>query len=468
MKQWKTTGLFFLLFATWLTLFWVTGSRTPWQIFTPRNQDDGIVVPLGEMAGRNYDRMGFEGGEIRYVPSNEWLVGTANGELRLLSKEGGEKWSHPIGSGLIRSLSLSPDGKRVYVGEKSPDGYLYAMNTSSGDILWKFKGFDVIGGEPDIRADPQTIHISTDREGNIYAVFYRFTITDSGQRGYLSRVVSFTPSGEERWRFPKDHAMDGWVNWGEISQDGSSFAFGTANYDKSKIENLEYNKNIYVLDGRDGTLIHSTVIDTAPHFGSVTMRNGPVWSEGGNYLSTITSDGRAFLFDKEGHILWQRTLAEPKEMNGTWFFAAGRDALFVPEGVIFDTINTFSRDNWQMPSPVIHPSSNSLFFFDLSGTFRWKYSTGGEIEALDAAKGVAALAVGRNVRNHDYKAHGAEAVNLADGSRICRFHTAGPLQNIAISDDGSLMAGIEVPAVTPEGSLLGAYRLHIWKIAEQS
>ena len=47
MKQWKTTGLFFLLFATWLTLFWVTGSRTPWQMFTPRNQDDGIVVPLG-------------------------------------------------------------------------------------------------------------------------------------------------------------------------------------------------------------------------------------------------------------------------------------------------------------------------------------------------------------------------------------------------------------------------------------
>ena len=152
MKQWKTTGLFFLLFATWLTLFWVTGSRTPWQMFTPRNQDDGIVVPLGEMAGRNYDRMGFEGGEIRYVPSGGWLVGTANGELRLLSKEGGEKWSHPIGSGLIRSLSLSPDGKRVYVGEKSPDGYLYAMNTSSGDILWKFKGFDVIGGEPEDRS----------------------------------------------------------------------------------------------------------------------------------------------------------------------------------------------------------------------------------------------------------------------------------------------------------------------------
>lgn len=464
MKKCKTLCLFLLLFATWLALFWVTGSRTPWQMFSPKDKDAGTVVPLGEMAGRNYDRMGFEGGEILYVPSGGWLVGTANGELRFLSKEGEEKWSHSIGTGMIRSMALSADGKRVYAGEKSGDGFLYAISASSGDILWKFKGFDVIGGEPDIRADPQTIHISTDRAGNIYAVFYRFTVTDTGQRGYLSRVVSFTPSGEERWRYPKDHPMDAWVNWGEITEDGSRFAFGTANYDKSKIENLEYNRNIYVLDGKNGTLLHSTSIDTAPRFGSVTMRNGPVWSDDGTYMASMTSDGRGFLLDKEGNILWQRTIAEPKEMNGTWFFAAGRDALFTKDGVLFDTINTFSRDNWQMPAPVIHPSSNSLFLFGKDGSFRWKYTAKGEIEAVGTAKGIAALAVGRNVQNHDYKAHGADAVNLADGSLIVRYHTAGPLQNIAISDDGSLMAGIEVPAVTPEGSLLGAYRLHIWKI----
>ena len=83
---------------------------------------------------------------------------------------------------------------------------------------------------------------------------------------------------------------------------------------------------------------------------------------------------------------------------------------------------------------------------------------------MSCAGGLAALAVGRNVRNHDYEAHGAELVSLKDGSRLVRYHTKGPLQNIAISDDGTLMAGIEVPAVTPEGSLLGAYRLHIWNI----
>lgn len=69
----------------------------------------------------------------------------------------------------------------MYAGEKSPDGFLYAMDVKSGDVLWKFRGFDVIGGEPDIRADPQAIHISTDHEGNVYALFYRFTVMETGR-----------------------------------------------------------------------------------------------------------------------------------------------------------------------------------------------------------------------------------------------------------------------------------------------
>lgn len=108
------------------------------------------------------------------------------------------------------------------------------MDVKSGDVLWKFRGFDVIGGEPDIRADPQAIHISTDHEGNVYALFYRFTVMENGQRGYVSRVVSFTRDGRERWRYPKEKPMDAWVNWGDVTPEGSRFAFGTANYDKSK------------------------------------------------------------------------------------------------------------------------------------------------------------------------------------------------------------------------------------------
>lgn len=83
--------LFFLLASTWAVLFLVTGSKTPWQMFSPKDRDAGLVVPLGEMAGRNYDRMGFDGGVVLYTPSDGgWMIGTANGELRHLSREGSE------------------------------------------------------------------------------------------------------------------------------------------------------------------------------------------------------------------------------------------------------------------------------------------------------------------------------------------------------------------------------------------
>ena len=465
MKHIKTYLSFILLALTWGALFWLTGSKTPWQIFTPHDEEAGIVVSLGEMAGRNYDRMGFDGGEILYVKSDGgWLVGTANGELRHLAKDGKELWSHSVGSGMIRSIAVSRDEQTVYAGEKSPDGYLYAIRVKTGDVLWKYRGYDVIGGEPDIRADPQAIHISTDKKGNVYAVFYRFTVTSGGQRSYVSRILSFTQDGKLRWKYPENENMDAWVNWGEESEESGRFAFGTANYDKSKIDDIKYNKNIYILKDEDGSLLEAGSIPAADHFSSVTMRNGPSWSEDGKYLTAMTSDGRGYLFDKSGNKLWERTISRAKEINGTWYFAAGRDAMIVPEGVLFATINTFNRDNWQMPSPVIHPSGNSLYLFGLDGDFKFRHTAPGEIEEVSASGGLAALAVGRNVRNHDYHAHGAQIVRLKDGALLQYFHTAGPLQGIAISEDGEYAAGIEVPAVTPEGTLLGAYRLHIWSL----
>lgn len=79
-----------------------------------------------------------------------------------------------------------------------------------------------------------------------------------------------------------------------------------------------------------------------------------------------------------------------------------------------------------------------------------------------SSSGIVAIAIGRNVRNHDYGAHGAAVISLVNGKELNRYHTKGPVQAISISDDGKYAAGIEVPAVTPDGDLIGSYDLHIW------
>ncbi len=455
-----------MLFLTWAALFWLTGSRTPWQMFASNESGAAHTISLGDMAGRPYDRMGFDGGEVLYVSSDKgWLVGTVNGELIHFDENGEEIWRHSVGSGQIRGIAVSADEKVVYAGEKSPDGMVYAMDVKNGDVLWSFRGASVLGYEPDIQAEPTAIHISTDKEGHAYVVFYRYTLDGDGKRSYLSRIISFNADGSERWRYPKEENMDVWVNCGDVSDASSRFAFATANYDKEKErkQTLRYRENVYVLDSRTGEWIHSLEIPPSERFGTTTIRNGLSYSADGEHLVAMASDGRGFYMDKDAHILWERTVSKVMQVGGSWYFAAGRDALFDGDKVLFATINTFNRENWQLPAPVMHPSGNSFFAFDKEGNYLFRYQAPAEIEETRVAGGVAALAVGRNVRNHDYKAHGVRVVSLKDGTLLNAYHTAGPLQTLAISDDGRRIAGIELPAVTPEGSLIGAYRLHIWE-----
>ena len=83
--------IFLLLGMTWLLLFFLTGNKTPWGMSDGEKAEGETIVSLGNMAGRNYDRMGFDGGEILYSPVNRgWIVGTIKGEMYHFSIEGYE------------------------------------------------------------------------------------------------------------------------------------------------------------------------------------------------------------------------------------------------------------------------------------------------------------------------------------------------------------------------------------------
>ncbi len=464
MKRYKKYLVFFLFALSWLALFWLTGSRTPWQIFQETADEDGIVVSLGDLAGSNYDRMGFPSGVVRYVSADDsWIVGTDRGELIHVTRKGRELWTRSVGTGEIESLEVSPDGEMAYVGEKSPDGFLYAVSTKTGDILWKFSGAGVIGSEPALRSSPAPVHIAVDETGHIYAAFYRYSVSSDQKRTYISRLVAFSPDGRELWRYPKDENMDAWVTWDSAA--AGRVVFGTSNYEN--VGKLRYGKHAYMLDAKTGEEIGTVTVPVRQDFDVAVFRNGPNFSPDGRRFVMTASDGRGFVFDREGKLLWQREISGIQSAGNITINASGRDAYVLPTGdILFGTINTFARENWQMPSPVLHPSSNTIFIFTEDGMFRWKYQAAGEIEETAFAADTIALAVGRNVRTHDYSVHGAQVLDMQTGKLILSKHTKGPVQNIAVSADGKTIAATELPAVTPEGTLIGAYRLHIWDIKE--
>lgn len=466
MKNIKGFLAIFILILSWLAMYWLTGSRTPWNYFSANERQEGVSVYLGDIPTQNYDRMGFTKAVVDYVPSEDgWIVGTERGELFLFDNEGNRLWKRNLGIGKLIALCISNDSKLALVGESSPEGHLYAVDTHSGDIVWKYKAADFIGSDVSQRSYPAVVHIVVDKENNVYANMYRFLMTKTGVRAYKGRMLAVSAQGDLLWKFPQEEAIDSWINWCDANDANGRVVISTSAYDFRA--DMQYKDTMYFIDKNNGKLLGSTFIEPVPPFDNTVMRGSPNFSTDGQYLAASCSDGRGFLFDKEGKILWERTISLPTQVDGAWLNASGRDGFATPYGVIFTTINTFNRENWQLPTPVEHPSNNSLFVFNTDGTFRYQYRAEGTMEMLDFADNLVGCAIGRNVRNHNYKAHGALIIDLRDGQKENFFSTEGPLQAIALSSDGSKVAGVEAPAVTPEGKIIGAYRLHIWDNKKQ-
>lgn len=466
MKKLKGSLAVALLLLSWVALFWLTGSRTPWSSLTVSENGNGISVYLGDVPTQNYDRMGFTGAVLQYAPTEDgWLVGTERGELFLFAADGRQLWKRSLGIGRLVSLALTQDGRLALVGEQSPEGRLTAVNVHSGDIAWQLKGADLVGSDASQRSYPSIVHIAVDKGNNIYANAYRFLMRSDGGRGYSGRLLAVSAEGRELWRFPAEGVMDSWINWCDVNDANGRVVLSTSAYDYR--EDMRYGDTMYFIAKQDGRLLNSVRVPPTPPFDNTVMRGSPNFSQDGRYLAAACSDGRGFLFDQEGNTLWSRAISQPAQVDGVWLNASGRDGFVTPYGVLFTTINTFNRENWQLPTPVQHPSNNSLFVFGLDGSFRYQYMAEGTMEALAFAGRLAACAIGRNVRTHNYQAHGALLLDLASGKRQAFFPTEGPCQAVALSTDGGRVAAVEAPALTPEGKLLGAYRLHIWRTAEQ-
>ena len=462
MKKIKGIIPVLILLASWCALLWLTGSRTPWTNFNIENKGDGVSVYLGDIPVENYDRMGFTKAVVRYSNAADgWLLGTERGELFLFDNDGRQKWKRSLGIGKLVAVCLSNDQKTAYIGEQSPEGNLYAVNIISGDILWKYKGADYVGSYASQRSYPSIVHIVTDNEGNVYANAYRFLMRSDGSRGYNGRMLAVKKDGSLLWRYPDDAPMDSWINWCDVNDNNGRVVISTSAYDFR--EDMQYKDTMYFINKNTGRLLNSTFVPAVAPFDNTVMRGSPNFSADGKYLAAACSDGRGFLFNERGDVIWQRTISRPAQVDGAWINASGRDGYVLPEGVAFTTINTFNRENWQLPTPVEHPSNNSLYMFNLDGTYKYQFEADATMEEIAFAGEIAACAVGRNVRTHNYQAHGALFIDLSTGRQRQFFHTEGPLQAIAVNTDGSMAAGVEAPALTPDGKIIGAYRLHIWR-----
>lgn len=460
MKNLKGKIALVIFICSWIGLYFLTGSRTPWQDMAT---GDHITVHLGDVPSENYDRMGFTKAVVNYAPSEDaWLVGTERGELHLISSQGRRLWTRSLGIGKLITMSLNNEGTVAYVGENSQSGNLYAVDIKSGDVLWHFEAKDFVGSEPNARSHPSIVHTVVDKEDNVYANCYRFVISKEGRRGYMAKMLAISKEGKLLWQFPQQEAMDSWINWCDVNDANGRVVLSTSAYDYR--QDMKYKDSMYFLSKDKGQLLNSVRVEPIVPFDNTVMRGSPNFSKDGKYLAAACSDGRGFLFDQEGRVVWQRAVARPTMIDGSYINASGRDGLATEAGVLFTTINTFNRENWQLPTPVAHPGNNSLFMFHYDGTFGYQYEAKGTMEELKLEGNLVAAAIGRNVRTHDYSAHGALVLESGTGKEVFFAQTEGPCQAVALNREGTMVAAVEAPAVVKSGKVLGIHQLHLWHI----
>lgn len=418
-----------------------------------------LTVELGDVEARDYNRMGSIRAFLEFSPNGDSLIaGTENGEIIAINTGGSAViWREKIGIGKITALMFSKDGKFLYVGESSPEGNIFCLDAKTGQKIWQRSSTTDLGIKIRAKSLPSIVKIIT-RENRVYALGLRYERLANGELAYLSKLYALDVQGAEVWQFPSEGCMDAWVSWFNVDENNSRLVFGTANYSQNVL--YRYDKNLYGLDAANGKVAWGNDIAPILDAKRTVMRGSPNISADGNTIAAITSDGRGFVYDKAGQLLWQRTISEPKEIsNGIYLNAVGRDAYIIDDYVIFATLNTYNSANWQLPAPVEHPSSNNIVVFDRNGNFKSHWQAGGSIEQMDFSYPYAAAAVGRNTKTKDPTIHGLYIYDLVEGKITGRIVTEGPAIAAAVARQGELAAVVEVPLKLDDGRIIGRYKL---------
>ncbi|QDR79105.1 PQQ-binding-like beta-propeller repeat protein [Sporomusa termitida] len=415
-------------------------------------------ISLGKVEVHNFQRMGFTKGFIKFSPDSRNLaIGTENGELMLLNLKGQVLWRKNMGLGKLSALEFSPDNRYLYIGETSQQGYLLCINREDGREIWRQSSVGELGVNIQDKTYPGIIAVRSDANGMVYAVGQRYIRYADGRNEYRGRIYKFNAAGVRQAIFPVDHNLDAWVSWVSVDAGGSRAAFGTANWDEGSTN--RYTDSMYCLDGALRQILWSTEIPPAPPYQNTTMRSSPEFAPSGRHVAGVASDGRCFLYDGQGHELWFRTISQPQKVGGVYINAVGNYVHLTEEHAAFTTGNTYNRANWQLPTPVEHPGSNSVFVFDLSGKLVSRYKLGGMVEQISGTEQTMAIAIGRNVRSRDVGVHGLYLLSLPDARLLDYAATTGPCVGSAISPDGRYAAGVEAPLQLDDGQVIGAYRL---------
>ncbi len=150
--------------------------------------DDGKLYALNAINGRSIWNFDFAA-PVRCRPfvTNELvIVGCESGELSALSLSGQRKWTYRSRKGFSSAPYVEPKENICYIG--CQDGYIYALDASTGYNVWRFRTNGPVYASPVMRGN--FLYIGS-ADGVLYAINAQ--------------------TGKEKWKFKTDKPIVGSV-----------------------------------------------------------------------------------------------------------------------------------------------------------------------------------------------------------------------------------------------------------------
>lgn len=423
-----------------------------------------LEVPLGAVRPIDDKQMGAPSASLAMSTNGElFALGSENGDLIICSSAGKILWQEKVGLGKISFTYFINEGKELLVGESSPDGRLRCLDSQTGAEIWNLDSSRDLGNNLAQKIYPtfiSAVQNSTTKEILALAQIYAFN--EDGSRRYYNRVYHFSKEGKLLGKFPRLQNIDVWVGTLNVDSKRNRLILGAGSF--YPVDNLKFNDNIYVINIPTGEISWSLKLDVVEPYKTATTRYAPVLSQDQNSMAFLANDGRAFLCRYNGELLWKRAISTPVKIGGTYLNSTALDALINEERILFFTSNTYNRTNWQLPTPVEHPSSNSVFIFNYDGTLISRYSAKGTIGNMVGGRNIVGLSVGINLRKRDQSAHGVVLLEAKTGSELSLLRTEGPCIKLIADNKFQNIIAIEAPMKTREGNIVGEYKLHFWQL----
>ncbi len=295
-------------------------------------------------------------------------------------------WEFSSPGAVMTHAVFSEDGKYVIVGEQSVNGYVYCLNAKTGEVVWKFRTADDLGGSPSDYRKPKVYYISV-RGGVAYfsaARVVKVVVENVTKRvAYCVIYAVDIESGKLLWRFPKSGFLDSsYVPTVKASEHYVVFAVFWS-YNSSET-NPWKKGTVAVLDRETGKLLARFTIPPRDPFKYTTIWRGIDIDEQHSILAVLTGDARVIVVDleklvekhvmswdelrKAGAMKWIAYVADPIQIGeGAYIYTYGNTVKILRSRyLVVLTGLTYGLGTSTKPT-LVHPNATSAFILDVEG-----------------------------------------------------------------------------------------------------